>query len=131
MRGEHDEPDGMWSYISAERRVPADHPLRPIRRMVDEILERLSPRLGQLYSRLGRPSIPPEHLLTCTGASCWLGISSSRSESRRANTVSWSSSSPTTASSSCSGPAAVRPRRKCRPCGASPTRCALSGESTW
>ncbi len=63
MRGEHDETDGMWSYISAERRVPGDHPLRPIRRMVDEILGRLSPRLDQLYSRLGRPSIPPEHLL--------------------------------------------------------------------
>jgi transposase len=53
----------MWSYVSAEQRVPADHPLRAMRRMVDDVLERLSPRLDELYSKVGRPSIPPEHLL--------------------------------------------------------------------
>ena len=55
--------DGMWSYVSAEQRVPADHPLRRIRTMVDEVLERLSPRFDKLYSKVGRPSIPPERLL--------------------------------------------------------------------
>jgi transposase len=63
MRGDAQFEDGMWSYISAEQRVPADHPLRAMRRMVDEVLERLSPRFDELYSNVGRPSIPPEHLL--------------------------------------------------------------------
>ena len=39
MRGDDDQQDGMFSYISPEKRVPADHPLRPIRKMVDEILK--------------------------------------------------------------------------------------------
>ena len=53
----------MFSYISPEQRVPKDHPLRPIRKMVDDILVDLSPRLNKLYSKIGRPSIPPEKLL--------------------------------------------------------------------
>jgi transposase len=53
----------MWSYLSSEQRVPLDHPLRPIRAMVDAILVELSPALGTLYSPVGRPSIPPEKLL--------------------------------------------------------------------
>jgi transposase len=63
MRGDDGHEDGMWSYVSAEQRVPADHPLRRIRAMVDEVLERLSPRFAELYSKVGRPSIPPERLL--------------------------------------------------------------------
>ena len=53
----------MFSYVSPEQRVPMDHPLRPIRRMSDEALARLSPLFGRLYSKLGRPSIAPEKLL--------------------------------------------------------------------
>ena len=53
----------MFSYLSPEERVPADHPLRPIRQMTDAVLERLSPRFDRLYSDIGRPSIPPEKLL--------------------------------------------------------------------
>ena len=53
----------MFSYISPEQRVPADHPLRPIRQMTDEIFKQLSPRFDQLYARTGRPSIAPERLL--------------------------------------------------------------------
>jgi transposase len=53
----------MWSYVSAEQRVPGDHPLRAMRRMVDDILAKLSPRFDELYSKVGRPSIPPERLL--------------------------------------------------------------------
>jgi transposase len=53
----------MFSYVSPEQRVPADHPLRPIRQMVDEVLKSLSRRFAQLYSHTGRPSIPPEKLL--------------------------------------------------------------------
>src|SRR5688572_19724758 len=63
MRGEHEQQAGMYSYISPEQRVPADHPLRPLRKMTDEIFKQLSPRFDKLYSRVGRPSIAPERLL--------------------------------------------------------------------
>jgi len=63
MRGDDRQQAGMWSYISPEQRVPSDHPLRPIRAMVDAILADLSPEFAKLYSPVGRPSIPPEKLL--------------------------------------------------------------------
>jgi transposase len=63
MRGDDDLQEGMFSYISAEKRVPADHPLRPIRKMVDEILKEMSPNFAKLHSDVGRPSIAPERLL--------------------------------------------------------------------
>ena len=63
MRGDDLHQADMFSYISPEQRVPKDHPLRPMRKMVDEILVELSPRLNKLYSKIGRPSIPPEKLL--------------------------------------------------------------------
>jgi len=63
MRGDDVQQTAMFSYISPEDRVPDDHPLRPIREMVNGALERLSPRFDELYSRTGRPSVPPEMLL--------------------------------------------------------------------
>ena len=63
MRGEDTKQTAMFSYISPEDRVPADHPLRIIRDMVDPILERISPQFAALYAGGGRPSIPPEKLL--------------------------------------------------------------------
>jgi len=63
MRGDDNLQDGIFSYISPEKRVPADHPLRPIRKMVDEILKEMSPQFAKLYSNVGRPSIAPERLL--------------------------------------------------------------------
>src|SRR6185436_11111192 len=63
MRGDHTEPDAVFSYISAAQRVPKDHPLRAVRTIVDEALQRLSPEFDKLYSHTGRPSIPPERLL--------------------------------------------------------------------
>jgi transposase len=63
MRGDDQQTGWMFSYVSPEERVPADHPLRAIRRMTDAIFERLSPQFDRLYSRIGRPSIPPEKLL--------------------------------------------------------------------
>ena len=63
MRGADDQPGSMFSYVSLEARVPADHPLRAIRRITDRALERISPQLGPLYVKFGRPSIPPEQLL--------------------------------------------------------------------
>jgi transposase len=53
----------MFSYIGPEQRVPPDHPLRPIREMVDTALRELSPQFARLYPAPGRPSIPPEKLL--------------------------------------------------------------------
>ena len=63
MRGPDTQQSNMFSYLSPEQRVPEDHPLRPIRQMVDEALEALSPRFEKLYANTGRPSIPPEQLL--------------------------------------------------------------------
>jgi transposase len=53
----------MFSYVSPEQRVPADHPLRPIRKMVDEILKEMFPQFAKLYPEVRRPSIAPERLL--------------------------------------------------------------------
>ena len=53
----------MYSYLSPEERVPADHPLRPIRRMTDRALAGLSRKFSAMYAATGRPSIPPEKLL--------------------------------------------------------------------
>jgi len=63
MRGDDPRHESMFSYVTPEKRVRADHPLRPIRQMTDAALARLSPRFERLYSTTGRPSIPPEQLL--------------------------------------------------------------------
>jgi transposase len=63
MRGQPQEQGKMFSYVSLEERVRADHPLRAIRRMTDQALKELSKEFDELYSRTGRPSIPPEKLL--------------------------------------------------------------------
>ena len=63
MRGDDPRHESMFSYVTPEARVRPDHPLRPIRRMTDAALQRLSPRFDRVYSTVGRPSIPPEQLL--------------------------------------------------------------------
>ncbi|MCD6249065.1 MAG: transposase [candidate division Zixibacteria bacterium] len=63
MRGTDNDQQAMFSYVSLESRVPDDHPLRSIRRMVDRILAGLSGELTLMYSHTGRPSIAPERLL--------------------------------------------------------------------
>lgn len=63
MRGTDREQATMFSYLSPERRVPADHPLRTLRPMVDDALDKLSDLFDGMYAREGRPSIPPEKLL--------------------------------------------------------------------
>ena len=63
MRGQDDRSGSLFSYIDLEDRVPAAHPLRLIRGIVNEVLETLSSEFAAMYSSTGRPSIPPEKLL--------------------------------------------------------------------
>jgi transposase len=63
MRGSDIRNDTMFSYLSPEARVPEDHPLRGIRIILNSVLEDLSPVFETLYSKVGRPSVPPEQLL--------------------------------------------------------------------
>jgi len=63
MRGADDDTSQLFSYLSPESRVRADHPLRAIRQLTDAAFAELSPQFGRLYSTIGRPSIPPEQLL--------------------------------------------------------------------
>src|SRR6187200_871656 len=64
MRGRFFDQGGMFSYIQPDRRIPADHPLREVRELVREVLKELSHTFAKLYSHEGRPSIPPEQLLS-------------------------------------------------------------------
>jgi transposase len=68
----------MFSYLSPEQWVPADHPLRPIRQMVETVLKRLSPRLEAMSAGGGRPSIPPEKLLRALLLQCLYSVRSER-----------------------------------------------------
>lgn len=63
MRGSDIQQQKLFSYVSPEARVPQSHPLRPILSMADKALKELSPVFSELYSVVGRPSIPPEKLL--------------------------------------------------------------------
>jgi transposase len=63
MRGHDHQAAHLFSYVSPEQRIPADHPLRAIRQMTDRVLATLSPKFTRMYSKIGRPSIAPEKLL--------------------------------------------------------------------
>jgi len=63
MRGTDHQQSHRFSYLSPEQRVRKDHPLRPIREMVDKVLHALSPQFDRMYAGEGRPSIAPEKLL--------------------------------------------------------------------
>ncbi len=68
----------MFSYIAPEARIPVEHPLRPIRGLVGDTLEEMSRSFGQLYASEGRPSIPPEQLLSALLLQVLYGIRSER-----------------------------------------------------
>src|SRR4029079_16655115 len=78
MRGQFFDQGGMFSYIHPERRIPTNHPLREVRELVREVLKGLSHTFGRLYSREGRPSIPPEHLLSALLLQVFYSIRSER-----------------------------------------------------
>jgi transposase len=78
MRGQDNRDEGLFSYVRLEERVPADHPLRAIRSLADEALAALNGRFEALYSRTGRPSIPPEHLLRASLLQAFFSVRSER-----------------------------------------------------
>src|SRR5471032_2195679 len=63
MRGDDIQQSAMFSYLSPEQRVPADHPLRAIRQVCDQVLTQLSGLFATMYAEIGRPSVAPEKLL--------------------------------------------------------------------
>jgi transposase len=78
MRGRDDRPEGFFSYVRLEERIPKDHPLRPIRVLADEALGSLHQRFEGLYSTMGRPSIAPEMLLRATLLQAFFSVRSER-----------------------------------------------------
>ena len=78
MRGKFKDQGGLFSYISPEKRVPKNHPLRKIRELVREVLKELSHSLGKLYASEGRPSVPPEQLFSALLLQVFYGIRSER-----------------------------------------------------
>jgi transposase len=78
MRGKFQDQGGLFSYVSPEARVPSNHPLRQVRELVREVLGELSRSLGKLYASEGRPSVPPEQLLSALLLQAFYGIRSER-----------------------------------------------------
>lgn len=78
MRGDEANQGPMFSYVSVAQRVPANHPMRGIREIADVALKSLSGAFDRLYSKVGRPSIPPEHLLRALLLQYFYGIRSER-----------------------------------------------------
>ena len=78
MRGSDQRSGSLFSYVDLEARVPDDHPLRPIRAIVNEALARLSAAFEELYSRTGRPGIAPERLLRALLLQAFYSIRSER-----------------------------------------------------
>jgi transposase len=78
MRGRDDRPEGFFSYVRLEDRVPPDHPLRPIKALAERTLGSLHKRFDDLYSAMGRPSIPPEMLLRAMLLQAFFSVRSER-----------------------------------------------------
>ena len=78
MRGRMSDQSGLFSYVSPEARVPATHPLRKVRALMREVFKDLSRSFSALYSREGRPSIPPEQLLAGLLLQAFYGVRSER-----------------------------------------------------
>jgi transposase len=78
MRGFDDDGKAAFAYVSCETRVPADHPLRTIRAIVDEALKVLSPEFDAIYAATGRCSVPPEKLLRALLLQAFYSVRSER-----------------------------------------------------
>jgi len=78
MRGQQQRSGSLFSYVSIEERIPTSHPLRRIRKLADQALDRLNPTFCRLYASEGRPSVPPEQLLLASLLQAFYGIRSER-----------------------------------------------------
>jgi len=78
MRGAFLDQGRLFSYVSPEARIPTNHPLRAIRALAREVLAELNRSLSRLYASEGRPSIPPEQLLSALLLQVFYGIRSER-----------------------------------------------------
>ena len=78
MRGQDSRSGSLFSYVDLEQRVRSDHPLRTIRTLVNEALASLDGRFGEIYSEIGRPSIPPEQLLRAMLLQAFYSVRSER-----------------------------------------------------
>jgi transposase len=78
MRGDDQQQSGMFSYVSVEERVPADHPLRAIRKLVDEVLRSMAKDFDGMYAKTGRASVPPERLLRAALLQIFYSVRSER-----------------------------------------------------
>ena len=63
MRGAESGQQVLFSYVAIDARIPADHPLRAMKQLLEPVLGDLAPRFATMYAEGGRPSIPPEQLL--------------------------------------------------------------------
>lgn len=86
MRGEQSDQHGMFSYVSLEQRVRADHPLRTIKARTETALKALNSVFAKMYARGGRPSIPPERLLK---AQLLIALFSVRSDRQFCEQLDW------------------------------------------
>jgi transposase len=78
MRGGDVRTEALFAYVSCERRVPRDHPLRSVLPIVDAALSNLSSAFAKLYAPIGRPSIPPEKLLRALLLQAFYSVRSER-----------------------------------------------------
>jgi transposase len=78
MRGSFEDQGHMFSYMTLEERVPAAHPLRAVRELTREVLGALDKDFRKLYAHEGRPSIPPEQLLSALLLQVFYGVRSER-----------------------------------------------------
>jgi transposase len=78
MRGDEQQQSGMFSYVSLSDRIPQEHPLRAIRKSVDEVLRAMAEDFAGLYAKTGRPSVPPERLLRAVLLQIFYSVRSER-----------------------------------------------------
>jgi len=78
VRGQDNRSGSLYSYVDLEQRVHSDHPQRTIRILVNEALASLDGRFGEIYSEIGRPSIPPEQLLRAMLLQAFYSVRSER-----------------------------------------------------
>jgi transposase len=85
MRGKPEQQLAMLTSLSSEDLIPKDHPIRRIRRVIDEVLAEMDGEFDAMYSRIGRPSVPPEQLLKATILMALYSVRSERAFCERLN----------------------------------------------